>query len=134
MKPKTILINNNGDAMLYDYSITKITGREKTIAGSQFTLLYTPPEAFEEATPAPSWDVWNLGYVVYEMLTGWSPIFCTNRGRNFTKNYDVNARTSTYGVIWLGTSGHSTVEPSRCKTFTTSDDLSVTKSGRFSPS
>jgi eukaryotic-like serine/threonine-protein kinase len=41
-----------------------------TVAG---TLEYMTPEQLEGAMPTTSWDIWALGVICYEMLTGRRP-------------------------------------------------------------
>jgi hypothetical protein len=73
VKPSNVIVTEGGVAKLVDFGIAKMAGVEMTRTGvSLGTLEYMAPEqARSEADPRT--DVWALGVVLYEMLTGRRP-------------------------------------------------------------
>jgi serine/threonine protein kinase len=73
IKPSNILIDHNGRPLLTDFGIAKVAGDfQAQIAG---TLPYMAPEQLgdEPANGDPRTDIWSLGVVLYEILTGKLP-------------------------------------------------------------
>lgn len=80
IKPSNILIDSHGSARLVDFGIAKAVAESErgSVASSwsglfQGTPSYAPPEAWEGAAPAPTWDLYSLGVVLYEAVTGGLP-------------------------------------------------------------
>ncbi len=80
VKPSNILINRFGRAQLADFGISSLlaASEESGIDASQTqsfrgTPHYAAPEAWDGGTPTPAWDVYSLGAVMYEALTGAPP-------------------------------------------------------------
>ncbi len=73
MKPGNILLDEDGNSYLADFGIAKVRGEgdeEDTIAGSP---AYIPPEQIMSKPVTPQSDIYSLGVVMYEMLTGKQP-------------------------------------------------------------
>jgi serine/threonine protein kinase len=74
VKPGNILISNEGAVLLTDFGLTVPSGTttlmETYIAG---TPNYLSPEQARGSTVAPSSDVFLLGIILYELLTGRHP-------------------------------------------------------------
>src|SRR5688500_450293 len=73
LKPANVLIGDDGVARLSDFGIavgsmdaTALTAEEGVVG----TLRYLAPERLAGTTATPATDVWGLGTVLYEMLTG----------------------------------------------------------------
>ena len=81
IKPANILVDGFGRAKLIDFGIAKSVGGN--LAGSEGvrtktgavigTLNYIAPELFRGEPPSPSTDIYALGLLFYEMLTGRTP-------------------------------------------------------------
>jgi eukaryotic-like serine/threonine-protein kinase len=78
VKPSNILLDQDGRARLGDFGIARgdaIDGLEDVTATGDVvgTLRFLPPEALAGGPAAASSDVWALGAVMYEALTGRPP-------------------------------------------------------------
>jgi serine/threonine protein kinase/uncharacterized protein YraI len=71
VKPSNILIDDTGRALLSDFGLVLRLGFDKTLGTAFGTPRYISPEqalASEKALPAS--DIYSLGVIVYEILTG----------------------------------------------------------------
>src|SRR5688572_14642617 len=71
LKPANILLDDEGNAYLTDFGIAKdvqhADNEEEEMVG---TPAYSAPEQIQSLTPTPKTDIYSLGLIVYEMLTG----------------------------------------------------------------
>lgn len=79
LKPANILINESGQVKLLDFGISNIFGdaRNNKTANSNDNLLVTPeyvaPEILEGNTAMPTSDIYALGVILYEAVSGVKP-------------------------------------------------------------
>lgn len=77
LKPSNILIDRTGRIKILDFGIADRScwdsGPTFPWSEVQGTPLYLPPEQAQGAAPKPSMDVFALGVVLYELLTGQRP-------------------------------------------------------------
>ena len=76
IKPGNILIDSSGAAKLADFGIaTSLAGQERFTEVGQVlgTIAYLAPERVAGETATPASDLYALGVVLYEMLTGRVP-------------------------------------------------------------
>ncbi|GAB4327216.1 MAG: hypothetical protein Kow0074_22420 [Candidatus Zixiibacteriota bacterium] len=75
LKPSNILVDSSGRVRVLDFGIASLRGAAKlTQTGSTVgTLAYSPPELARGREATPSADVYSLGVVMYQMLTGRLP-------------------------------------------------------------
>ncbi|HLA96184.1 MAG TPA: serine/threonine-protein kinase, partial [Pyrinomonadaceae bacterium] len=81
LKPSNILINKEGDPKLLDFGIAKLLSPDwnessEAATATQFRILtpeYASPEQFRGESTTTVTDVYSLGVVLYELLTGSRP-------------------------------------------------------------
>ena len=78
LKPSNILVDAEGQVKLLDFGIAKLLGENEGAAltqamGAAMTPLYAAPEQLHNATISTLTDVYSLGVVLFELLTGELP-------------------------------------------------------------
>jgi len=75
IKPANIMLTKKGQAVLTDFGIAQILGSTQvTVSGALMgTLNYMAPEQGLEGRCDVRSDIYSLGIVLYEMLTGYTP-------------------------------------------------------------
>ena len=78
LKPPNILVGSDGEPKLLDFGIARLLEREAgpapaTTVLRAMTLAYASPEQIEGRTLGTATDIYSLGVVLYELLTGVRP-------------------------------------------------------------
>lgn len=70
IKPSNIMIDQSGTARIMDFGIAAVTGEPDPLDTLQGTPRYMAPERLNNKSASETADVFSLGMVLYEMLTG----------------------------------------------------------------
>lgn len=74
LKPANLLITPDDRVKITDFGIVKLVGSEKTNTGGNYgSPEYVSPEQAEGTPVDPRADIYSLGVILYEMLTGEPP-------------------------------------------------------------
>ena len=90
LKPSNILVDGEGHARLLDFGIAKLLGESESaapltqVSGGAMTPLYAAPEQIRGETISTLTDVFSLGLVLHELLTGVLPYPPGRNGRRAT--------------------------------------------------
>src|SRR5262249_28211798 len=75
LKPENIVIPRDGRVRVVDFGVAKLVGGEAQAASG--TPAYMAPERWHGAPPTGAIDVWSLGVLLHELITGRHPIGVT---------------------------------------------------------
>lgn len=70
LKPGNVMINRHGTVLLADFGIARMTDAATDILVGVGTPAYMAPEQVKGLDPVPQTDIYALGVILYEMLTG----------------------------------------------------------------
>lgn len=95
LKPDNIIIDKDGTVKIIDFGSTRVAGLQEVQGTRQNPQLlgtrdYTAPEYLLGQKPTNASDLYSLGVMTYEMLTGKHPY-----GKGFASKSDINKRPLT---------------------------------------
>ncbi|MDO4575660.1 MAG: protein kinase [Planctomycetia bacterium] len=73
LKPGNILLDRDGNPHLADFGQSRLSHDMSPALGTMFFM--APEQASLTATPDPKWDIYALGAILYNMLTGRPPYY-----------------------------------------------------------
>jgi len=92
IKPGNILIDTNGQVLLSDFGIARMTDSATATMVGMGTPAYMAPELIHGQVPIPQSDIYALGVVLFSMLTGGE--------RPFTGEHAQNTGSTSEKVRW----------------------------------
>lgn len=97
IKPDNILINKRGFVKVTDFGITKSYDGEETEKAKTFvgTMNYMSPERMEGESYGFAGDVWSLGVMLIEIVTGQFPYKST---KDFLEMLDIISEQASPNV------------------------------------
>ncbi len=77
IKPSNVLVDTQGQVRLLDFGIARLVDESGEATVSQFRALtpgYAAPEQFRSQAPSTAMDVFGLGALLHQLLTGRTPV------------------------------------------------------------
>jgi serine/threonine-protein kinase len=102
IKPSNIMLTADGGVKVMDFGIAAAWEAHSTI-GQQLlaTAAYAPPERITGGRAAPAGDLYSLGVVLYEMLTGRPPFVADTAEQLLRAHLEAEPRPVRELVFWV---------------------------------
>ncbi|OMO61930.1 hypothetical protein CCACVL1_23150 [Corchorus capsularis] len=86
LKSSNVLLDNNFEPLLTDYGLVPLINKEHA---QQFMVAYKSPEFTQYNRTTRKTDVWSLGIMILELLTGKFPVNYLRQGKGGSGNADL---------------------------------------------
>ena len=70
IKPQNILLTSEGDIKITDWGLSRLVSSTSTTTTASFSPVYAAPEQITSKPKSAATDIWQVGVVFYELLTG----------------------------------------------------------------
>ncbi|MGB7993356.1 protein kinase domain-containing protein [Methanoregula sp.] len=130
IKPDNILLSRKDEPQVTDWGLGQITGilPESFASHAAYTPLYAAPEQLRGETPDARTDIWQVGVVLYELITGKNPFDSQDPElvyKNITAGYPVEPPSILApNLKWLDTIILTCLQKEKGRRYQSVDDLS----------
>ncbi|MBT8402196.1 MAG: tetratricopeptide repeat protein [Rhodothermia bacterium] len=108
LKPENILVDRDGNVKLLDFGIARLLDDDKDAlhtAGALMTPEYASPEQIRGEPLGTSSDLYSLGVILYELLSGRRPYEFEGRAPAQVADVVLNAKVESPSTVVLTTNG-----------------------------
>ncbi len=117
LKPGNVLVDEAGVVKLLDFGIAKLVqdgdadtaGELTRLGGRMMTLRYAAPEQSGAGSITTATDIYALGVILHELVTGLSPYRAVREGKPFTEGMLLEGRSTVPARLTLTADLHAIV-------------------------
>ncbi|MDO5080072.1 Stk1 family PASTA domain-containing Ser/Thr kinase [Buchananella hordeovulneris] len=104
IKPENVLLPREGGVKVADFGLARaVTQATNAVGGVLGTVAYLAPEVISEATPDARADIYSVGVMLYELITGRQPLTGQTPVAVAFKHLNEGVPAPSLSVPWLPT-------------------------------